>query len=337
MDPLTQGALGAALPQSVARSEKMGLAMLCGVAGGMAPNLDVVIRSGSDPLLFLEYHRQFTHSLMFIPFGAAIVTLVLWVALGRRRAWPMGLVYGFTLLGYATHALLDACTSYGTLLLWPFSDERFAWNNVSIIDPLLTLPLLLSVLCSRLSCRRWPATLGMIWVLSYLSLGVLARDAAQNEGREIAISRGHNPVLIEAKPSFANLLLWKTIYREADHYHVDAVRLRLRGQAVVYPGESLPILNLSRDFPWLDPDSVQAKDVERFRWFSMGYVAADPSVPDRIIDIRYSLLPNEIKPLWSIELDQNTQSSQHVRYVVSRERDEGTVARLWTMISGKPL
>lgn len=337
MDPITQGALGAALPQSVARSKKMGLAMLCGVAGGMAPDLDVVIRSVSDPLLFLEYHRQFTHSLLFIPFGAAIVTVFLWVVLGRRRAWPLGLIYGFTFLGYATHALLDACTSYGTLLLWPFSNERFAWNNVSIIDPLLTLPLLLSVLLSRLSLRRWPAMLGMIWVLSYLSLGVFARDAAESEGRQIAISRGHSPTVIEAKPSFANLLLWKTIYREGDEYYVDAVRLALRGDAVVYPGASVPVLDLARDFPWLDPDSIQAKDIERFRWFSMGYIAADPQFPHRIIDIRYSLLPNEIRPLWSIELDQNTQRSQHVRYVVSRERNENTVARLWTMITGRSL
>ena len=70
MDPLTQGALGAALPQSTAvRGKYAGSAGLFGFLAGMAADLDVLIRSSSDPLLFLEYHRQFTHSLVFIPVG----------------------------------------------------------------------------------------------------------------------------------------------------------------------------------------------------------------------------------------------------------------------------
>ncbi|MFT4769525.1 MAG: inner membrane protein [Glaciecola sp.] len=335
MDPVTQGALGAALPQSVARRGKTGLAMLCGIAGGMAPDLDVIIRSANDPLLFLEYHRQFTHSLIFIPLGAAIVALTLWGTVGLRRGWAFREVYFFTALGYATHAVLDACTSYGTLLFWPFSDQRFAWNNVSIIDPLLTVPLIALVLTSRLSHRRWPALVGMFWVVGYLSLGVVARDAAQEVAQQLAHSRGHRPAVIEAKPSFANLLLWKTIYEDDDRYYVDAVRLGR--EPVVYPGEVLAALDIARDFPWLGKDSLQARDVERFRWFSMGYIAADPDFPNRIIDIRYSLLPNEIRPLWSIQLNPETQDSKHVSYLVSRERGAETVSRLWTMIRGLPL
>ena len=48
--------------------------------------------------------------------------------------------------GYATHGLLDACTSYGTVLFWPFSNERLTWNNISIVDPLLTIPALILLL-----------------------------------------------------------------------------------------------------------------------------------------------------------------------------------------------
>lgn len=34
-----------------------------------------------DPLLFLEYHRQFTYALIFIPIGGLICALVLyWLA-----------------------------------------------------------------------------------------------------------------------------------------------------------------------------------------------------------------------------------------------------------------
>ena len=79
MDPITQGALGAALPQSIKAKWCKGgkyhvaLAGLFGMLGGIAADLDVLIYSDADPLLFLNFHRQFTHSLIFIPFGGLIV------------------------------------------------------------------------------------------------------------------------------------------------------------------------------------------------------------------------------------------------------------------------
>ncbi len=36
------------------------------------PDMDVLIRSASDPLLAIEYHRHFTHALAFIPVGGLI-------------------------------------------------------------------------------------------------------------------------------------------------------------------------------------------------------------------------------------------------------------------------
>jgi inner membrane protein len=313
----------------------MGLATLAGFLGGMAPDLDVLIRSREDPLLFLEYHRQFTHSLVFIPVGAAVVAALLWAMWGRRRGWPPRQVYVFALLGYATHALLDGCTTYGTLLLWPFSEQRFAWNAVSIIDPLLSVPLLALVALARLSGRALFARIGLAWVLAYLSLGVLARDRAQDEGLRLALARGHAPERVDAKPSFANLLVWKLIYRDGDYYYVDA--LRLGAAPCVYRGERVAALDLARDFPDLDRNSQQARDVERFRWFSMGYLATDPADPQRIMDLRYSLLPNEIRPLWSIEVDPQAGDRQHVIYRTHRSGRDGALRRLALMLRGKPL
>ena len=330
MDPVTQGTLGASLPQSVAKPQRMGLAMLCGILGGMAPDLDVLISSRTDPLLFLEYHRQFTHSLIFIPFGALLVAGAIWLVFGRTRSWPFGQIYLYCFLGYATHGLLDACTTYGTLLLWPFSDARIAWNNVSIIDPLFTVPLLIGVVVARWKRSPWPARIVFAWAVTYLGLGVVGRGMAAEEGMRLAESRGHAPEFVDAKPSFANLLVWKTIYREGDQYFVDAIRIGRK--PVVFEGESIEALDLARDFPWLDRDSMQGRDVERFRWFSAGYLAADPESPDRIIDLRYSLLPNEIKPLWGIQLYRSEQNSRHVDYVTMRNGGEEALPALLAMV-----
>ena len=77
MDPVTQGAFGAVFAQLKGRQKDLAKAGVIGALAGMAPDLDILIRSDTDPLLALEYHRHFSHSLSFIPIGGLIVSLVL--------------------------------------------------------------------------------------------------------------------------------------------------------------------------------------------------------------------------------------------------------------------
>ena len=108
------------------------------------------------------------------------------------------------LAGYATHGLLDACTTYGTLLLWPFSDARIAWNTVSVVDPLFTLPLLGFVIAAGVKKSQFIGRLGMAWVAFYLSIGVIQEERALAAGEALAGQRGHTPAVVSAKPSFGN-------------------------------------------------------------------------------------------------------------------------------------
>lgn len=288
--------------------------MLGGIAG-MAPDLDVLIRSSVDPLLFLEYHRQFTHSLVFIPIGAALCAAVLFPFVRRRcRARD---VYLYCLLGFATHGLLDACTSYGTQLYWPFASERVAWSNISIVDPLFTLPLLVLVVLAARRGRVALARAACLWAAVYLAVGVVQRDRAETAGLAIAHTRNHTPVSVEAKPAFASLLLWKTIYEHSGRYYVDAIRVV--GTPVHFPGQSVAKLELDRDLPWLDARTQQARDLERFRWFSQDYLALDPSDPNEVIDVRYSMLPDRIDPLWGIRLDPDAPGDAFARFVTQRQ------------------
>ena len=332
MDPLTQGVLGAALPQASVSKKTVAVAGIFGFLSGMSADLDVLIRSTTDPLLFLEYHRQFTHSLIFIPFGGLLCAVVLHALFGRRAGLGFKQSYIFCTLGYATHAVLDACTTYGTMLLWPFSDARIAWNVISIIDPLLTLPMLALIVLAGIKRRPAFARAALIWGLSYMSLGLLQRNEAMDMGYEIARTRGHNPIRLEAKPSFANLLVWKIVYETRDKFYVDAVRARL--SPTVFPGSSVDKLDVSKDLPWLDANSQQARDIERFRWFSNGYIGLDPRNDNRIIDIRYSLVPNEVAPLWSIELRRDAGPLKHVAYMTHRDLNDERTATMRAMVMG---
>ncbi|MCG9783768.1 metal-dependent hydrolase [Vibrio brasiliensis] len=317
MDPLTQGLLGASLPQAVGKKQHVVLAGVLGLLAGMAPDLDVFIQSETDPLLFLDFHRQFTHSLLFIPIGSFICAVVLHYLWTKKRGFWFKQTWLYCALGYSTHALLDACTSYGTQLLWPFSNQRFAWSTISVIDPVFTLPLLVLLVFGLLKRNPWYARIALLWVVVYLTLGMIQRDRAEAAGLQLAQQRQHQPLQLEAKPSFANILLWKVVYETGEKYFVDAVRL---GREVkFYPGQSIAKLNLEKEYPWLKANSQQAQDIERFRWFSAGYIAQDPDDALRIIDVRYSMVPNQLNSLWSIKLSPSANEDSHVEYATHRD------------------
>jgi inner membrane protein len=314
MDPISQGVLGASASQSAARRQQLVAAGICGLLAGLAPDLDSLIRSDTDPLLYLEYHRQFTHSLVFIPVGGLLCAVVLHRVFRRRLTFRQTWLY--CTLGYATHGLLDACTTYGTQLLWPFSDLRVAWHAVSIIDPLFTGPIALLVVAAGWLKRRFLGRAALAWAVFYLAMGAVQRERAETAGAALAASRGHLPIRLEAKPSFGNIYVWKVIYEAAGYYHVDAVRVGLDRK--VFAGESILKFDAARDLQWLDPQSQQARDIERFRWFSDGYLALDRERSDFIIDMRYSLIPNEVDALWGIQLDRNADAAAHVRFIWQR-------------------
>lgn len=330
MDPISQGALGAVAAESVATRSKLRAWALLGCLAGLAPDLDVFIASSDDPLLFLEYHRQFTHALVFIPVGALVVALVLhWTV--RRTLGPIE-SYLACLVGYATHGFLDACTSYGTQLLWPFTDQRFAWNNVSVVDPLFTVPLVAFVVAAAVARRRVLAVLGLAWAAGYLLLGVVQTHRVEAAAVALAADRGHRPNRVTVKAGFANLLVWKIIYEHGGRYYVDGVRAGM--EVTVCSGASVAALDIVRDLPWLDPHSQQARDIERFRWFSDDYLALGPRPANRVIDIRYSVVPNQIDPLWGIALSPDAAPDGHVAFFANETIGPGQRGDYLRLLTG---
>lgn len=331
MDPITQGVVGAALAQTKGETKTLAKAAIIGALAAMAPDLDMLIRSATDPLLVLEHHRQFTHSLLFIPFGALICALLFYPLIASRWQLSFKSIYLWSLLGFATHGLLDGCTSYGTILLWPITDHRFSWNIISVIDPLFTLPLLVLVLLSSTLKSRHYLYGALIWGAFYLSVGFVQHERAIEIGRQIAIEQRHQPLRLEAKPSFGNLIIWKLVYETEQQFYVNAVKPGLYKQRI-WTGESAKKINLAEDFPWLDPNSQQAKDIQRFGKFSSGYLGIDPQDSLGIVDIRYSLLPHQIAPLWGIQLSETKGDTQHVSYFTRREPRFDSLKKLMTMI-----
>ena len=331
MDPITQATFGAIFAQTQGQKKDLAKAALFGALAGMAPDLDVLIRSFEDSLRAIEYHRHFTHSLIFIPLGALICSGFLHALLGRALNVNFKQSFLWCLLGMATHGLLDSLTSYGTLLFWPFSNQRVAWDIISIIDPLITLPLIGLSLAAILTKQRKYIFLGIAWAFLYFGFSYTQQQKAISEALKLSEKRNVEVLHIEAKPSLANIFIWKVITTTEDKYYVDAVKIG-PGKSIVWEGENINKLSIERDLPWLKEGSQQRKDIERFRWFSNGYIALDRNNPYQITDIRYSFLPQKINPLWGIELKPEADKDAHAKFYNARHNREGVVKTLWGML-----
>ncbi len=331
MDPISQGIVGSSFSQSCARNKKsLVLISIIGFLSGVAPDIDIFIRSEQDPLLFLEFHRQFTHSLIFIPIGGIICASFFYCFSRIRTYISFKEVWFFSTIGYGTHGLLDACTSYGTLLFWPFSYERISWNNISIIDPFFTIPLIVFVILGLYLKKIYFSRLAVVWALSYLLLGVILNEKVLNIGKNLAEKRGHKITMINAKPTFANLFLWKVIYENKGIFYTDGIRIF--PTIKIIEGDSIPKLDLIKDFLWLNPESQQAKDIKRFAWFSQNYLAISPTNKNLIVDVRYSILPNQISGLWGIELSPEAGFIEHTKFISNRNKSENRIKALIDMI-----
>ena len=73
MDPLSQSLFGALSAQTASKKRDIKVATICGITGGITPDIDILIRSNSDPLLSVEFHRHFTHSIFFAPIGSCLL------------------------------------------------------------------------------------------------------------------------------------------------------------------------------------------------------------------------------------------------------------------------
>lgn len=335
MDPLTHGTIGAtaAIIKNKHRDKIISVAV-CGLLAGMFPDLDIIIRDSSDPMFTLAYHRHFTHSLFFVPFGSFFLAWVLHKICFKKLTFAH--VYWSCFVGMFCHGLLDSCTNYGTHLFWPFTNARESWNIISIIDPLFTLPLMAGVILSRIMKSKMPAVVLFIYGLCYLGFGYTQKQLVIEEVQKTAASRGHIVQRIAVNPTLGNVFAWRGQYLTADDYiYVDGYHVAPWKDAVHYDGSAAPLFKPSTAFLESIGEKQRA-DLEYFTFFSNGWIAEYPPTSGVIGDMRFSMLPTKMDPLWGI-IFYPENPDRHVDKINTRNRNPGDVQMLFQMIRGEPL
>ena len=309
MDPVTQGALGAACAQAVLYRFDKKNAWIAGMLAGMAPDLDVLIRSPHDPMLSLLYHRQFTHALTFIPVGGLLVFLAL--QLFSRFRINRTIIFVACLIGYATHGVLDALTTYGTVLLWPFTFKRFAFDVMSIIDPLVTIPLILGVVWSQVFEKPRGVRVGLFIALLTLILNIIQHQRAEALVQAYAEKKHLVFVKLRVLPNLASSTSWRALAYHDKKLYIFQLNVPIFSQGQIQNMAKLKAFKASQLPENIEQMGAQHRDYQVFRWFSDNYLVSVQDNPLIIVDGRY-ISGHPLYALWGILFKANQKHIERV-------------------------
>ncbi|MGF1592696.1 MAG: metal-dependent hydrolase [Kiloniellaceae bacterium] len=334
MDSLTQLALGAAVGTAVL-GRRIGprRAAIAGGVLGTLPDLDVLY-AFDDPIDAFTLHRGATHSLvvqaLVTPlFGEALVRLFEGLRDQRLRTYLA--VY----LVFATHAVLDALTIYGTRLFWPIYPEPLGAGSIFIIDPLYTLPLLMAVIWALFRSRWSPGfgrslAVALVASTAYLGWGLVVQQMVKGHARDLLAQAGVVPDRLLATPTAFNTLLWKVIAVDGDRYlnlYLPVSGDRGPVAAFVHPRGTGHLGCLG-----------ESEALDKLAAFSKGFYRLDLVADElRVSDLRMGLTPNYVFSFAvAAETAEGLRAIAPQRRVNARSA-EGDVDWLLANLGGAPM
>ena len=95
------------------------------------PDIDIISLLGG-PLSYLHYHRLYTHAIAIAPLIAVLPMLVGCMFERSMKSWKSS--YVLSLIGVASHLLLDWTNIYGIRLLLPFSGDWLHLDITGVVD-----------------------------------------------------------------------------------------------------------------------------------------------------------------------------------------------------------
>jgi inner membrane protein len=207
-------------------------------------------------------------------------------------------------LSIITHPLLDSFTPYGTQLFLPFSDYRVALNNISIVDPLYTLPFLFCLITTlffkRTNTKRLKWTKAGIYISSAYMLFTLGNKIYIDTIFKKSFKKANISYLrFRTQPTIFNTLLWSGIAETKTDYKVGFYSL-FDKSATIPKFISIPkndrILNMNQP------------DLKTLTWLSDQYYLIEKKEnPPRVMytDLRYVMNTNDsIKAMMSFKIEK---------------------------------
>ncbi len=171
-----------------------------------------------NPLLFLdEWHRSFTHSFVLLPLWSILLTGIIVLLFPRLRK-NIFMIGSYVALGIATHIMLDLLTVYGTKIFYPVSNRSFSLGTTFVIDPYLSLIVLIGLIASSFLPARQTAIICTFVLCAYVLFQLHLKTVARETGEEIIVQTDSTYSRTVALPQPFSPFHWRIIRQQDNHY-----------------------------------------------------------------------------------------------------------------------
>ncbi|MGH7790689.1 MAG: metal-dependent hydrolase, partial [Thermodesulfobacteriota bacterium] len=217
MDTITHGLIGALAAKAGFYQKTGRVATVALTVGAVFPDIDIATSFlGSD--FALRYHRGITHSVIAAPFFAILLGAIIYRFSSFKNLRFLTLMVA---LGIYSHIFFDLITSYGTVIFDPLSMKRYSWNLVFILDPFITLPVLIGLI---LAWRKKETAFKVsIIVFTFLSLYLLVclhtRDVSSERLAEFAKKRSFDVIKSSVYPRPLAPFFWMGVIETNNSFY----------------------------------------------------------------------------------------------------------------------
>jgi inner membrane protein len=277
-----------------------------------APDLDFVI-GFAGPVEYLLHHRGVTHSLLLAPLWAFPVAWLLARILREPGGWRA--LYAVCMLAIYAHIAGDWITSFGTMVLAPFSDWRAGIGTTFIIDLWFSGIIIAGLVFSGVLFRsRIPSVVSLAALAGYVGFQYVQKENALEIGRDYANSRGMRDALVTAQPRPVSPFNWTVFVSDARDHHVAHVNLVREVPRSYRPGDGFVARLDSAYQPralvqWETRSRYGGRDAARaawespafgfFRWFAALPALESSDADDRchwFVDLRFGSPGRDVMP-----------------------------------------
>lgn len=224
MDPVTHlssGIMGALAVRKHFPQSKYFIP-LCMLAAWI-PDGDILLGNG-DPEFSLLHHRGITTSFFG---GIFLAAAIAWLIKKVMPKTSFGRSFILSYFLISVHIWLDLITTYGTQILAPFSNHRFALDGAFIIDPLFTGVALLFIIAAFVfgKHRSQIATVGVFWFFVYPLTNMAISAHLEKTYAEKLDKQGVQYEQVHVTPDALAPKYWKVITTTDDAYMQDTIVL----------------------------------------------------------------------------------------------------------------
>jgi inner membrane protein len=232
VDTLTHALSGALLARATARQgQPVARRMAAGFLACAAPDLDFLWTSG--PMDYVIHHRGVTHSLVLLPLWAIGLAWLLSKLLRYPGGWRA--LYAITAASLALHIAGDVITSYGTMILAPFSDWRAAIGTTFIVDLWFSGIIVVGLALSLFWKSRKAAIAALGVLAAYVGMQFVLKERALEFARVHAREKDMKEVQVHPRP--VSPFNWAVFASDDEKHDMANVNLIRRTPRTYHPGD----------------------------------------------------------------------------------------------------